>query len=162
MLKSAKTSQSFSKRTKELKVGLIRSEFNSKITKNLEKYCFKTLKQHGVRERNITNFLVPGALEIPLTAKLLAKSKNYDVIIALGAIIKGETHHFELVASECARGCMKVALKYEVPVIFEVLVTYTLEQAQKRSGNNQNNKGIEAAMAALRVHAAVLKIKESK
>ena len=163
MLKPVKNNrQSFSKITKGLKIAIIRSEFNPLITKNLEQYCLKTLKQQGVKRGNITAFLVPGALEIPIAAKLLAKSKRYHAIIALGAIIKGDTYHFELVANECARGCMDIVLEYEVPVIFEVLATYTLEQAQIRSSNNKNNKGIEAAVAALKICTTLSKIKEAK
>ena len=163
MLKPAKSKRySFSKIVKGLKIAIIRSEFNPLITKNLEQYCLKTLKQQGVKRSNIATFLVPGALEIPIAAKLLAKDKRYNVIIALGAIIKGETYHFELVANECARGCIDVVLEYEIPVIFEVLATHTLEQAQIRSNNDKNNKGIEAAVAALKICATLSKIKESK
>lgn len=163
MLKPTKNSrQSFSKIAKRLKIAIIRSEFNPLITKNLEQYCLKSLKQQGVKRGNITTFLVPGALEIPIAAKLLAKSKRYHVIIALGAIIKGDTYHFELVANECARGCMDVVLEYEIPVIFEVLATYTKKQAQIRSGNDKNNKGIEAAAAALKICTTLSKIKEGK
>lgn len=163
MLKAHKDTRRFSKASAgKLKIAIIRSEFNPSLTENLESYCRKTLITHGVKKKNISTFQVPGSLEIPIVAKVLAKKKRYDVIIALGVIIKGDTYHFEMIANECARGCMDVALEYEVPIIFEVLATYTEEQAQLRAGKNRNNKGIEAAIAALKVSSTLAETKKRR
>lgn len=163
MLKPTKThNHSFASIAPKLKVAIIKSEFNSAITNRLERHCLKTLKQHGVKGGNIATFTVPGALEIPIVAKRIAKNQKHDAIITLGCVIKGETYHFELVANECARGCATVALEYEIPVIFEVMATYTLKQAQARSANNDSNKGIEAAISTLKTCFTLSKIKEAK
>ena len=130
-------------------IAIVVSQFNSKITDSLLDKCLATLIKAGVKKSNIKIQKVPGALEIPLACQKLAKTKKYKAIIALGAVIKGDTYHFELVANECVRGCMEVMLKYEIPIIFEVLATYNKAQALKRASNNKFNKGIEAANAAL-------------
>jgi len=136
---------------KKARVAIIRSEFNSSITENLEKYCLKTLLDYGLVKKQIALYKVPGSLEIPVVAQTIAQKKKADVIIALGAVIKGDTYHFEIVANECARGCMDVVLKYNVPIIFEVIPAYNLAQAKERAGNDNNNKGREAALAALKI-----------
>lgn len=132
-------------------IAIIRSEFNGEITESLEKHCLAVLLDAGIRRAQIKQYLVPGSLEIPVVARIIASKKTADVIIVLGAIIRGDTYHFELVANECARGCMNVALEFNTPVIFEVLAAYNLSQAAKRAGNNQMNKGREAALAALKM-----------
>lgn len=136
---------------KKARFGIIRALFNEELTKNLLDYCWETLRENGVVERQIDIVEVPGSLEIPLAAQRMAQTGKFDVLIALGVIIKGDTYHFELVANQCSHGCMQVALTYNIPVIFEVLAVYNQNQAEKRAGKNDYNKGIEAALAALRM-----------
>src|SRR3990170_7142595 len=133
------------------KIAIVRAEFNEKLTKSLEVHCVDTLISNGIKKSQITAYSVPGSLEIPIVAQNIASAKKADIIIALGVVIKGDTYHFEIVANECARGCMDVALKYNVPIIFEVIPVYNLAQAKKRAGNNNQNKGKEAALAALKM-----------
>ena len=133
------------------RIAVIRAQFNGHLTESLEKHCLITLLEHGLKKDQILQFQVPGSLEIPITAQNIAKNKKADIIIALGVVIRGDTYHFEIVANECARGCMDVALKYNVPIIFEVIPVYNLAQAKKRAGNNNQNKGREAALAALKM-----------
>ncbi|MDD5068090.1 MAG: 6,7-dimethyl-8-ribityllumazine synthase [Candidatus Pacebacteria bacterium] len=135
----------------KIKIGIVRSVFNSEMTESLEDACRKTLLKAGVQEKNITTTTVPGALEIPITAQTLAKKKRYDVLIALGVVFKGDTYHFELVANESARGCMDVSLKWNIPIICQILSVYNMQQAKARTGNNGFNKGIEAAHGALAI-----------
>ena len=137
------------------RIAIIRAEYNREITLSLEKKCLETLLAAGVPEKNIRAFAVPGCFEIPILAQRLAAQKKYDAVIALGAVIRGDTYHFELVVNECARGVMNVALRHDVPVIFEVLATYNKRDAVRRAGNNKFNKGIEAAQAALSLLATL-------
>lgn len=137
------------------RIGIIRGEYNPKITMSLEKKCVETLLASGIPKKNIRNFAVPGCFEIPILAQRLATQKKYDALIALGAVIKGDTYHFELVVNECARGIMDVSLRHDIPVIFEVLATYNERDAARRAGNNKFNKGIEAAQTALCLLAAL-------
>ena len=133
------------------KIAIVRAQFNGQLTESLEKHCLATLLDHGLKKDQILQFQVPGSLEIPIVAQNIASAKKSDIIIALGVVIKGDTYHFEIVINECARGCMDVALKYNVPIIFEVIPAYNLAQAKKRAGNNNQNKGKEAALAALKM-----------
>ena len=135
----------------KVKIAVIRAEFNAFLTESLEKHCVATLFNYGLKKDQILQFQVPGSLEIPITAQNIAQKKKADIIIALGVVIKGDTYHFEIVANGCARGCMDVALKYNIPIIFEVIPAYNLAQAKKRAGNNNQNKGKEAAIAALKM-----------
>lgn len=135
--------------TKNIKIAIVGSMFWEEITENLEKNCIETLKKSGFMDKNITVVHVPGALEIPLVAQMLAKKKKYHVIIAFGAIVKGETYHFEQVANECIRGCMDVSRAYNIPVIFEVLSVYKIEDAIERATSKEENRGVEAAETAL-------------
>lgn len=144
-----------------VRVGIVRSLFNTELTASLERACRQELLKQGVAEERIAVFSVPGALEIPVTAQALAKTGQYDVLIALGLVMKGETYHFELVADECARGCMEVALTHNVPVIMEVLAAYTKEQAVARCSDDEYNKGIEAAQAALQSFQTLVKIRSA-
>ena len=108
------------------------------------------LKRAGLKEEQVTTVWVPGAFEIPLTALKLAAKKNVDAVICLGAVIRGETHHFEVVANECARGIMHAALVSQKPVLMGVLTTDTVDQAQKRAQDKGGaNKGRDTAQAAL-------------
>lgn len=138
-----------------IRIAIVRSEYNREITLSLEKKCVETLLEAGVPEKNIRVFAVPGCFEIPILAQRLATQKRWDAIIALGAVIKGDTYHFELVVNECARGIMDVSLRHGVPIIFEVLATYNKHDAVRRAGNNKSNKGIEAAQAALSLLATL-------
>ncbi|MBI4133512.1 6,7-dimethyl-8-ribityllumazine synthase [Candidatus Uhrbacteria bacterium] len=136
---------------KSARFAIIQARFNGEMTSAMRERCVETLRKNGVAQNRIDVFTVPGSLEIPVVAQKLAKTKKYAALIALGVIIKGDTYHFELVANECARGCMDVSLAHGVPVIFEVLATYSREQALARTGGDAYNKGIEAAAAALEV-----------
>jgi 6,7-dimethyl-8-ribityllumazine synthase len=147
--KHAKAGALTPRRAAKLRVAIIRAEYNRDITRGLERACVAALVEGGIRAGRIDCFTVPGCFEIPLVAQRLGRLKRYDALIALGAVIRGETHHFDLVADECARGIMQVSLAENVPIIFEVLATYNRRDAQRRAGNNQFNKGIEAARSAL-------------
>ena len=145
----------------KVKIGIVRSLFNSEMTENLERFCRETLVLNGVIDKNILTVNVPGSLEIPIAAQALAKTKKYDCLIALGVVLKGETFHFELVVNESVRGCMQVALLHNIPVICEILAAYTLEQARARTGNDEFNKGIEAANSALHIVETLKGIKNN-
>lgn len=144
------------------KVTIITSLYNRDITQSLENHCLKTLREFGVNTNQIKTFKVPGALEIPITAQLVAGKIKPDIIIALGCVIKGETYHFEVVVDECARGCQRVSLDLQIPVIFEVIPAFNIKQAKARSANNLNNKGREAAIAALEMLITLDSIKNAK
>lgn len=131
--------------------GIVMSLFNYEITGKLLHGALSRLKEVNVQDTNIEIIEVPGAIEIPLTAKLLAKSQNYDAVICLGAVIQGETNHFEYVCQQVSMGCQQVMLEYEVPVIFGVLTTKNMRQAHERAGGREGNKGIEAVDAAIRM-----------
>lgn len=132
-----------------IRIAIVSSSFRAAVADNLEKNCLKELASHGVKKTQVTMVRVPGALEIPLLVKQLAKTKRYDVIITFGAIVKGKTYHFEQIADECIRGCMNVSWDYEIPVIFEVWAVYDLKDAMDRATRKVENKGVEAAMSAL-------------
>lgn len=131
----------------KLKIGIVVSRFNELVAKGLLAGAEDCLKRHGAKEENIDIFWVPGAFEIPLVAKKIAK--NYDAVICLGAVIRGGTPHFEYIASETAKGVAKVSLETGVPVIFGVLTTDNLEQALERAGAKPGNKGFAAALSAI-------------
>lgn len=132
-----------------IRVGIVVSRFNVFITQKLLEGALDVLKRHKVSEENIYIAWVPGAFEIPLVAKKLAKTQKFDAIICLGAIIRGATPHFEYVAAEASKGIAQVMLETETPVIFGVLTTDTIEQAIERAGTKAGNKGAEAALSAL-------------
>ncbi|MBU6389457.1 6,7-dimethyl-8-ribityllumazine synthase [Patescibacteria group bacterium] len=131
------------------RIAIVQALYNTQYTELLERKCRETLLNAGMPAEHIDTFTVPGALEIPVTAQVAAKTGKYQAIIALGLVMKGETYHFELVADQCAAGCMQVSLHNNIPVIMEVLAAYTIQQAKDRCGDNDKNKGIEAAQAAL-------------
>lgn len=137
---------------------IICSRFNDFIVKRLEEGAIDTLIRHGVAASNISVFYVPGALELPVLAKHIADSKKYDAIIALGAVIRGSTAHFDVVMAEQAKGLAHVALNSGYPVINGVLTTDTIEQAIERAGTKAGNKGSEAALAALEMTSLLKKI----
>jgi 6,7-dimethyl-8-ribityllumazine synthase len=128
---------------------IVAARFNAAITHALLEGAVATLAEHGVPDDHVSVVQVPGAFEIPITAKRLAASGRYEAIITLGAVVRGGTPHFEYVAGECARGVSRVALQEDVPVIFGVLTTDTNEQALARAGGKEGNKGCEAAIAGL-------------
>ena len=128
-----------------IKVGIVVGRFNEFISSKLIDGALDGLTRHGVDEEDINVAWVPGSYEIPLTAKKMAESDEYDGIICLGAIIRGDTPHFEYVASEAAKGIAKAGLDSEIPVIFGVLTTDNIEQAIERAGTKAGNKGYEAA-----------------
>ena len=138
---------SFQSRAK--KYGIVVSRFNDFITKRLLKGCLEELARLGVKDRDATVVWVPGSLEIPVTALTLAKKKNIDAVICLGAVIRGETFHFEIVARNAARGISEVSLLTGKPVILGVLTTDTVDQAYRRSGVKGGNKGVDCARAAV-------------
>ncbi len=125
------------------------TRFNSFITESLLSGALDGLKRHGVAEENIRIVRVPGAYELPLVAQKVAAREDCDAIIALGAVIRGSTAHFDYVAGEAAKGLSSVALDFGLPVIFGVLTTDTIEQAIERAGTKAGNKGFEAAMTAI-------------
>jgi 6,7-dimethyl-8-ribityllumazine synthase len=129
--------------------GIIVSRFNDFITSKLVEGAMDALMRHGAKEDQISLAKVPGAFEIPLTAKKLAGSGKYDAVICLGAVIRGSTPHFEYVAAEVSKGIATVALETNIPVTFGVLTTDNLEQAIERAGSKAGNKGWDAAMAAM-------------
>lgn len=129
--------------------GIVVGRFNSFVVESLVDGAVDTLKRHGAGEEAIEIIRVPGAYEIPLAAKRMAMSKKYDAIIALGAVIRGGTPHFEFVAGECSKGLAQVMMEYAVPVAFGVLTVDTIEQAIERAGTKAGNKGVEATLSAI-------------
>jgi 6,7-dimethyl-8-ribityllumazine synthase len=134
---------------RRVRIAVVRAEFNAQITRSLERACLGALRSAGIAEGRVERFSVPGCFELPLMAQRLALRKRYDAVIVLGAVIRGDTYHFELVANECARGIMDVSLRHNLPVIFEVLAVNSRRDALRRAGDNRMNKGLEAASAAL-------------
>jgi 6,7-dimethyl-8-ribityllumazine synthase len=134
---------------KGLKFGIVVSRFNEFFSSKLLDGAKDALNRHGVLETDIEVAWTPGSFEIPLIAQKMAKSKKYDAVICLGAVIRGGTPHFDYIASEVAKGIAKVGLETGVPVIFGVITTDTLEQAIERSGTKDGNKGFDAAVSAI-------------
>lgn len=131
------------------KFALVVGRFNSFITESLLDGAVDTLLRHGAQESDITIIKVPGAFEIPLAVAQLAQAKKHDAIIALGAVIRGGTPHFDYVAGECTKGLAQVMMQYQLPVSFGVLTVDTIEQAIERAGTKAGNKGGEAALSAI-------------
>lgn len=132
-----------------LRIGIVVSRFNEFITSKLLSGALDALKRHGTEESAVDVAWVPGAFEIPFAAKVLVKSGKYDAVIALGAVIRGSTPHFDYVAGEVAKGIANLALQNDIPVIFGVLTTDTIEQAIERAGTKAGNKGWESATSAI-------------
>lgn len=132
-----------------LKFSIIVGRFNEFIGSKLLSGAMDTLIRHGVNEEDIDLVWAPGAFEIPLVAKKVAKTKAYDGVICLGAVIRGATAHFDFVSNEVSKGISQVSLQEELPIIFGVLTTDTIEQAIERAGTKAGNKGSEAALAAI-------------
>ncbi len=134
---------------KNSQFAIVVSRFNQEITSQLLDGALKRLNDLGFDKNQIKTFHVPGAVEIPLIAKLLAKSKKYDAIICLGAVIRGETSHYDYVCEQVSQGCQRVMLECDLPVIFGLLTTENIKQAIDRVGGKEGHKGIEAADAAV-------------
>jgi 6,7-dimethyl-8-ribityllumazine synthase len=128
---------------------LVVSRWNGFVVESLERGAIDALRRHGVEESELTIVRVPGAFEMPLAIERIAKKGGYDAIVALGAVIRGGTPHFEYVAGECVKGMAQVSLKYGLPVAFGVLTVDSIEQAIERAGTKAGNKGAEAALSAL-------------
>jgi 6,7-dimethyl-8-ribityllumazine synthase len=128
---------------------LLVGRWNSFVVEHLLEGAVDTLRRHGVADSQLTVIRVPGAFEIPLAAQRLAKTGDYDAIVALGAVIRGGTPHFEHVAGECTKGIAQVSLNHDIPIAFGVLTVDSIEQAIERSGTKAGNKGAEAALSAL-------------
>ncbi len=128
---------------------LVVGRFNSFVVESLVEGAVDTLTRHGVKEEDITIIRAPGAFEIPLVCQKVAQRQEFAAIVALGAVIRGGTPHFEYVAGECTKGLAHVSMQYDIPVSFGVLTVDTIEQAIERAGTKAGNKGAEAALSAL-------------
>lgn len=129
--------------------GIVVARFNSFVVEHLLEGAIDALRRHGVSDEQITVVRVPGAWELPMAAQTMAGSDKYDALIALGAVIRGGTPHFDYVAGECTKGLAQVGMQEDMPVVFGVLTTDTIEQAIERSGTKAGNKGAEAAITAI-------------
>lgn len=135
--------------SKDIKIGIVAARFNEFITSKLLGGAVDALVRHEVKEDNIEVAWVPGAFEIPLIALKMAKSKKYDAIICLGAVIRGSTTHYDYVCSEVSKGIANVSLNSDIPVMFGVLTTENIEQAIERAGTKAGNKGFDCAVGAI-------------
>lgn len=131
------------------RIGIVAGRFNEFITAKLLGGAIDAFKRHGGSEEDVTVAWVPGAFEIPLVAKKMVESNNYDAVICLGAVIRGATPHFDMVANEATKGIAAVGLQTGVPVIFGILTTDSIEQAIERAGTKAGNKGFEAVTTAI-------------
>lgn len=133
----------------QARFSLLVARFNGFIVESLLAGAIDALKRHGAREEDLHIVRVPGAVELPLVAQRVAALGGYDAIIALGAVIRGGTPHFDYVAGECSKGLASVSMKYELPVAFGVLTVDSIDQAIERAGTKAGNKGAEAALSAI-------------
>lgn len=136
---------------RQCNIAIVAAEFNHFIVQQLVDGALDALQRNGVKDSDITVAWVPGAYELPLAADVLASTASHDAVIALGAVIRGGTPHFDYVAGECSRGIAQVGLKHGLPVIFGVLTTDDVEQALERAGSGSGNKGFDTAVAALQM-----------
>jgi 6,7-dimethyl-8-ribityllumazine synthase len=134
---------------RDLRFALVISRFNDFVVEPLVRGAVDALNRHGAADKQIEIVRVPGAFDLPIVARKLAMSRRYEALIALGAVIRGQTPHFDYVAGECASGLSRIALESGVPIAFGVLTTDTVEQAVDRAGGKAGNKGADAALAAL-------------
>ena len=144
----------------EVKIGIVASRFNEIITSKLIDGVADGLSRHGVNLDTVDLAWVPGAFEVPVTAKKMAESGRYDAVICLGAVIRGETDHYEHVATEVTKGIAQVSLSVGIPVLYGILTTDTVEQALNRAGLKSGNKGFECALDALELASLFKKIKK--
>lgn len=145
----------------QVKYAIVVSLFNSEITEKLLEGALNTLHAAGISKENIDIEKVPGAIEIPLIAKLLARTGRYKAIICLGAVIQGETHHHEYVNQQVSQGCQQIMLEFDLPVIFGVLTTKNVEQALARVDETTKHKGVEAANAAMQMVEHVARLSQN-
>ena len=136
-------------RVGDLRIVLVASRFNESIVERLVQGAVEALASHGADPASLELVRVPGAFDLPPVVRKLAESRNFDAIVALGAVIRGETPHFDYVAGECAAGLARIAYETGVSVAFGVLTTDTVEQAEERAGGGEGNKGADAARAAI-------------
>ena len=141
------------------RIALVVSEFNEVVSKELLASCVETLKKCNVDDKDISAFWLPGSFEMPLLSSKLASSRKYDAVICLGAVIRGDTPHFEYIANSASRGISQVSLSTGVPVVFGVITAETQEQALERAGLKQGNKGKDAALSALELIDLITKVK---
>lgn len=132
-----------------LRVAIIASRFNEAIVERLVEGALECLQKHGVPDEYVSTVWVPGAFELPVTAKRIASSGEVDAIVCVGAVIRGDTPHFDYVAGEAARGITNASLETGIPITLGVLTTDTMEQAEERAGGRVGNKGFESALAAI-------------
>lgn len=135
----------------DVSIGIIVSEWNKEVTENLLNGALKTLYDHGIKENQIHIETVPGSFELPLGAKMMVEYAEVDAVICLGAIIQGETRHFEFISQAVSQGINRLSVDYTTPVIFGVLTTDNQEQAIERAGGKHGNKGVETAVTALKM-----------
>ena len=145
-----------------MRIGIVAGRFNDFIVENLIAGAVDCLTRHGADESDIAIARVPGAVEIPLAVQRMAKTGQYDAIIALGAVIRGGTPHFDFVAGECSKGIGQLSLQYDIPVSFGVLTVDTIEQAIERAGTKAGNKGAEAAMGTIEMVNVLRQIESAK
>jgi 6,7-dimethyl-8-ribityllumazine synthase len=143
----------------KLKLGMVVSRFNSTITEKLLEGAIDVFVRYGGNRDNLTVLRVPGSFEIPSGAQKLASTSNFDAIVCIGCLIRGETGHFDYLASEVTRGIDEVALKYGLPVTYGVITSDTVEQAQNRAGIKYGNKGVDATVAAIEMANAFQQVK---
>ncbi len=134
---------------RDMRIGIVAARFNEFVVDSLVRGAVDAVVRHGGSEKDITIVRVPGAWEMPWAVKQMAASRRYDAVLALGAVIRGATPHFDYVAGECAKGIAQAGLAADVPVAFGVLTTDTIEQALERAGTKAGNKGADAAMSAI-------------
>ena len=144
---------------KPIKIGIVCARFNEFIVSKLLGGALDALSRHNIKDDDITVAWVPGAFEIPLIASKMAKSKKYDAVVCLGAVIRGSTTHYDYVCNEVSKGVAQVGMSTGVPTIFGVVTTENIEQAVERAGTKAGNKGSDAAMAAMEMASLLKKIK---
>ena len=142
-----------------MKVGIVVARFNEFITSKLLSGAIDGLVRHDVNEDDVDVAWVPGAFEIPLVASKMAKSRKYDAVICLGAVIRGSTSHYDYVCNEVSKGIAAVSMENDIPVMFGVITTENIEQAIERSGSKAGNKGYECALGAIEMVNLIIKIK---
>lgn len=149
-----------SRRAVGFRFGIVAAKFNAQVTSRLLHACVETLIAHGIPQENVMVVRVPGAFEIPLVARAMAKSGRFDAVICLGAVIRGDTPHFEYICAEVSRGVGQAAVDTDVPIIFGVLTTETVAQAVERADTKKFNRGGEAAKSAIEMVRVMRKIRE--
>ncbi len=146
---------------RNMRIGIVVSEWNAEITDNLLRGCQETLSECGITLDKIHILHVPGSFELPMGAQLLLENKSIEAVICLGSVVRGETPHFDFVCQACANGIKDVMLKHNKPVIFGVLTDNTMDQARARSGGNLGNKGVEAAITAIKMIAVKRQLEDN-